>query len=368
MARRRSKGTGSITKLGRSKYLARYQAPSGERPSEVFETVRDAEAWLAKSTGSIRDGTWVSDEKTKLSDWIDEYIETYRPHVAYATQESYKGSINRLWKYCPGLMDTPLCDISTPQIQRSANTLHKHYHSATVKKTLSLVGQSLKRAAKLRMIAVNPVDDITIQESRESHGGAEIKQDDLELLQLHCSAPSKDWRSQVYKDIIGLIMATGMRTEEARGLTANDISTTGVYINRALNSIGGEEPPKTRLSKRHIPLPPELHQMINQRAKISISGYLFESARGQPLNHRNILRHFKDVLPNHALHDLRHTWISRAIRNGANIKAISTLTGDSIQTLLKTYTHVTEDDLETAMSKAVHKPMISQYDDIPAES
>ena len=44
-----------------------------------------------------------------------------------------------------------------------------------------------------------------------------------------------------------------------------------------------------------------------------------------------------------SIHDLRHTYATKLLSNGVDIKTVSALLGDSIQTVLNTYVHFSDD-------------------------
>ena len=51
----------------------------------------------------------------------------------------------------------------------------------------------------------------------------------------------------------------------------------------------------------------------------------------------------KSFLPNNSIHDLRHTYATKLLSNGVDIKTVSALLGDSLPTVLKIYVHYSDD-------------------------
>ena len=51
----------------------------------------------------------------------------------------------------------------------------------------------------------------------------------------------------------------------------------------------------------------------------------------------------KSFLPDNSIHDLRHTYATKLLANGVDIKTVSALLGDSLPTVLKTYVHFSDD-------------------------
>ena len=61
---------------------------------------------------------------------------------------------------------------------------------------------------------------------------------------------------------------------------------------------------------------------------------------------------FKQVCPNHKLHDLRHTFITRCAESGIHINVTQTLFGNkTVNTTLAIYTHTSLDFARTEFEK-----------------
>ncbi len=99
---------------------------------------------------------------------------------------------------------------------------------------------------------------------------------------------------------------------------------------------------------------------MRRRAEASLSGFIFETSTGQVLGHRNIARHLALHLPGTAPHMLRHTYMTNAVKRGVNLKALSELTGDSIETILKVYVHTDDSDLMAAALAAVSAAAVTE--------
>jgi integrase len=84
---------------------------------------------------------------------------------------------------------------------------------------------------------------------------------------------------------------------------------------------------------------------------IYYSEYIFATREGTPVE-GNALIHLMKLHSQHSVHDLRHTYCTRAARAGINPKVLQTITGHKkIETLLSIYTHVTENDKMEAVER-----------------
>lgn len=152
-----------------------------------------------------------------------------------------------------------------------------------------------------------------------------------------------------------LCLYTGMRLGELCGLRWEDfnIKRKSIYIRRTIQRIGAKgekscfliDTPKTDNSAREIPFPPLLQNIItSQYKKQSKENYVASGCCDfvQPRTYQNRLKaYFKQCgLPKYHFHTLRHTFASRAVELGFDVKSLSEILGHaSIKTTLELYTH-----------------------------
>jgi integrase len=145
---------------------------------------------------------------------------------------------------------------------------------------------------------------------------------------------------------------TGARRGELLGLEWADIDWTRnrVWIRRSIG-LRGAKRPKSRRSVRAIALTPtlaaELEALWKESRFKGDDDPVFASERGTPLDGRNMIRTVfepalrRSGLPRMRFHDLRHTFASLLIEQGAHVKYISEQLGHaSVQTTLDRYGHL----------------------------
>lgn len=124
-------------------------------------------------------------------------------------------------------------------------------------------------------------------------------------------------------------LLTGCRRSEALGVCWNDIDLSKNKIH-----IRGT---KTEGSDRYIPIFPELKVLLE---RIEYKGDL-------RLFHHNkyyVTSKFKEFMPNHKLHDLRHTFATRCLENGVSMKCIQVWLGHTrLDTTAMIYSHLLPD-------------------------
>lgn len=187
-----------------------------------------------------------------------------------------------------------------------------------------------------------------------------------------------------------------MTKAEVCGLTKDDIDMKKgvVHVRKQLGyrNIGDGyqyywQPLKTAAGHRDIPLTPaakkalimekELDFALGRRAKeqevAGRSGIVFINNRGMALNSYSIDGTIKriisvynqreskeaetenrepELLPHISVHILRHTFCTRSVESGINIKTVQYLMGHSeIATTLNIYTHVNAEQVKSEMKK-----------------
>ena len=137
-----------------------------------------------------------------------------------------------------------------------------------------------------------------------------------------------------YEQLFLFYLYTGCRCSEALSLKWSDIDFFGRTI-----MIRGT---KTALSTRKIPLTEKLEELLQkQKNTIQKSSHdfcLFEYSR------EIVSRTFKKLCPEHHLHDLRHTFITRCAESGINVSVCQQIVGHATADMtLNIYTHVLDD-------------------------
>ncbi len=114
--------------------------------------------------------------------------------------------------------------------------------------------------------------------------------------------------------------------------------------------------PKTTSSERTIPLPKQLIQMLREIKKNSHSIYVISSGV-KPISIRSYQRTFANILqkiaiPHRGFHSLRHTFATRALECGMDVKTLSEILGHKSPTVtLNRYAHSLMEHKKEMMNK-----------------
>jgi integrase len=120
-------------------------------------------------------------------------------------------------------------------------------------------------------------------------------------------------RKRKYKLMFALLAGTGLRIGEALALRASDLGPDCrvLHVRRSLWR-GQEQEPKTSNAVRIVDIPEVLARELRDYVA-GVSGYLFATMRGKPLQQRNVLRVLHGVKPIgfHAFRRFRLTWLRK---------------------------------------------------------
>lgn len=174
------------------------------------------------------------------------------------------------------------------------------------------------------------------------------------------------------KRAIGIILCfyTGIRLGELCGLKWKDIDMeTGTLtvkrtVSRVRNFEEGEEKtvlfvgsPKSRKSLRKIPLPGFLLSMLKEGSRQAEEDFYILSGGQTPYDPRRFQKLYKRILKKASVtdrkfHAIRHTFATRALELGVDIKTISELLGhSSVSITLNVYAHSLMEQKKAAIDK-----------------
>lgn len=170
---------------------------------------------------------------------------------------------------------------------------------------------------------------------------------------------------------IVLCLYTGIRLGELCALTWKDIDwESGMMsitktVSRTKNFSQGEKKtelvvgtPKSRNSMRKIPIPEFLLKLIEKRKLCDENDNVYIlTGKNAPLDPRNFQKLYKKLLtethlPNRKFHAIRHTFATRGLELGVDIKTLSEILGHSnVSITLNIYTHSLIEQKKAAIEK-----------------
>jgi integrase len=389
MAKKRGNGEGSITKRKDGSWMGRVtigRKSDGnlDRKCVYGRTRAEVSEKITKLLNEVNSGTYIEPTKMTTGEWLDiwfmEYVlTTKRP----STSKGYDDIIKLHLK--PTVGNIPLKDLSPVHLQSAYNEKlkDKKLEDGTIKKGLSartiehinvMLGTALNQAIKCGYTTKN-VSKLVAKPKVEQ---AEIQYLSLEEQRKLLSILNTHRLGFAYE----FDMATGLRQSELLGIRWKDFNeekgsiTIRHTIMRQRNYDDDESKtkivkgkPKTKKGIREIPLAPsilkklKMHRENQEKYKLEYeavwkdSGLIFTSEIGTNIEPRRLLDTYHKLLAKlglkkRGIHTLRHTFATRAIENGMDVKTLSEILGhEDVSTTLNLYVHSSDEVKKESMNK-----------------
>lgn len=302
-----------------------------------------AEAMSDTAKKLLIDKIGVTTDRDLLDLTLGEFIGIYAldKHLAYTTETSYRADIKSLQN---GLYNKKITDITFADLRHALNGNTRKDTSKN--KTVTVLKTLFHAAQKTyKIIAVNPAEDLHRITIRSSDSLNVLTDFELKALLVRAR---KELQFANYLQI-AICAKTGVRVSEMLGLTTDciDLEHREITINKQWGvkrpnsrASSGFVPCKTYRSNRTIPIPRSLADDIVLHLQISCANI------DKRLFTRQSSGHLSDIVrayAGHGIHCLRHTYATRLLSAGTDIKTVAALLGDSVETVLKTYISYTED-------------------------
>ena len=303
----------------------------------------------------------------KYKDWLEVWLKNYiKPTAKRRTYERYSQVVEL--HIIDKLGDEELDDITPLKLQRFVTELMNNGNLLTgkglsansVNGIITVIQSSLKLAYTLGETKRYVADRIKRPKLREKFVTCFSLPEQKKIEQ----AVLTDKRSKMFGVV--LCLYTGLRIGELLSLKWGDIDFTKGTIMVTKTCHDGkdengklcriEDTPKTISSRREIPLPKRIIQLLREHKKISDSDYII-SSEGKPLYIRSYQRSFdlllKELHIEHkGFHSLRHTFATRAIECGMDVKTLSEILGHKNPTItLNRYAHSMMDHKKEMMNR-----------------
>ena len=291
----------------------------------------------------------------KLNQWLDTWLNKYaKLSIKQRSYLQYKESIEK--HINPILGDYELTDLSANILQEfviqklETGNLKtgKGLSSNSVIGIVGVLKQALHQALILEIITKDNSSLIKMPSVQEKLVEAFEVEEQNKIVD-YCMSSKKP-------NHFGIVLCfyTGLRIGELLALTWNDIdfdrktmsinkSVFYTKINEKYETV--IDTPKTKHSIRVIPLPKQILDKLKEIKKSSKSKYVLTTRDNKMVNVRTYQRTFERILKKLNInvknfHALRHTFATRAIEMGMDVKTLSEILGhkNPVVTLTR-YTH-----------------------------
>ena len=286
----------------------------------------------------------------KYIDWLIQWLENYiRPSVKVRTYERYRLIVEQHIKDKIGgielnnLSPLVLQSFITELLQRGNCRTGNGLSANSVNAIISVIQSSLKTAHLLGLTKEYTTDKLKRPKLKEKPVECFTLAEQKQIEQ----AIRNGKKDKLYG--ILLCLYSGLRIGELIALQWSDIDFAKGILTVSKSCHDGKtgltmDEPKTATSRRVIPLPKQLLPILKSIKKKSDSPFMV-SANGKPVSVRSYQRSFELLLkrlniPHKGFHSLRHTFATRALECGMDVKTLSEILGHKNPTVtLNRYAH-----------------------------
>lgn len=246
-------------------------------------------------------------------------------------------------------------------------------HAVVVEEVRCALQAALKQAEKNRLIPRSPAQDAKLPQMMQKEIAFLTLDEQKQLLPYLPDTTTGR--------ALNFILSTGLRTSELCGLRWMDVDADCFHVRQTAQYVSRKgdgqrlsiSPPKSKASRRSIPLLANTKTLVEEQRKAQISArlalgdvwqgpnagspecFVFASEMGTALDRTNVARTLRAALSKAGMksrgpHALRHSFATNCVRAGMDIRTLSELLGHSdVALTLRLYVHSDMDTKRKSM-------------------
>ncbi len=335
---------------------------------------QDLEARVQEKIRELENSSYKNNKNITLNEYFKEYVEVKRGSVKASTLNN---TISKMKKNLKVLGDYKVCEIEKRQVLDLQHKLLVNNNGSklaivSVNAAISLLKSVMQAAVEDEVIEKNPCDNIKMLRDDKKIPARETKHraltEEETRLFLEAASAANSFQINLYK----FLFNCGCRIGEASVLVWNDIdyNKNVIHINKTKTRTPegkvGIGSPKTKTSKRDIPLTPALKKILNDQKELQgrVLGFqtlegnarIFQTIRGNVLEvskvNCDIMKHCKKAgIEYFSVHATRDTFATRAIEQGMKPNTLKEILGHSTLAMtMDLYAHVMDDTKQKEMN------------------
>lgn len=341
----------------RDLWEARYVGSDGRRHSVYAKTRREAQERLRRALSAVDNGIRPVGGRLTVAAFLDDWLATsVHQRCRSTTAASYEDTVRRY--IVPAIGHRPLAKLEPEEVGRmlAGLTARGTLSPTTVRYAYAVLrialGRALKQGKVLRNVA-------TLLDPP-----AKVRREPKPLSRAQLAVLLSGIRGDRLEALYVAACGTGLRQGELLGLRWQDVDlergelAVRHTLQRGTRSLAE---PKTERSRRTLRLPRQVTAALaehrSRQAIVPLAGLIFTTARGTPLDSRNVTRYLQRHLarlglPRQRFHDLRHAFATLMIESGEDLGTVSRILGHAdFATTADVYAHLTPAMLDRAAER-----------------
>ncbi|HJY87997.1 MAG TPA: site-specific integrase [Candidatus Acidoferrales bacterium] len=304
--------------------------------------------------------------KAYLTDWLKTYAQVHcKPSTAAGYQQDCVKHV------FPAIGDRPLHEVSRAHVKRLIATWWSHgLKKRTIHNILTPLKEAYQHAIDDGLLTVNPVSNMG--RALRSRDSADAHIDPLTAEEVRTVLQQAKQTAPLLYPLFLCAVRTGMRQGELLGLQWGDIDFHGQFIEVRRAIVRRQETTTKTHKIRRVDMSPQLANALSVLRETReceaamhdrpLAPWIFLGPTERRVSNELVRNAFRTCLTAAGLrlvrfHDLRHTFASLLIQQGANVKYIQQQLGHgSISITLDIYSHLFHGD---------HRHHVHQLDDPP---
>lgn len=256
-----------------------------------------------------------------LDNMLEDFFAYATKHLAPKTVKCYISARERVRMHFPDFLSKPYDEVRTIDIQRLLDGLERTYAKSTLNHIRAALSSAYKWSILMGKSSCNPAHGVALPKyAAVKVVHAFTADEEARILEASIGDP--------LGHIVQFYLITGLRLSELTNLRWRDWDTKGNYI--------FIRDSKTAAGVRKVPLIPEatliLYRLKCRKNSVNFDDFIFLNTRGNQLTEYSLRRTVQRIskasgVPELTIHRFRHTFATRMVENGAEIKALSLIIG-----------------------------------------
>ncbi|MGI8776648.1 MAG: tyrosine-type recombinase/integrase [Acidimicrobiales bacterium] len=331
------------------RWEVRYRDPAGKQRARLFERKVDAERFAATTAADLLRGTYVDPAGGRCM--FGDYARTWAESQVHRATTSAQVESNLRNHILPTFAARPLAAVRPSEVQSWVKGRTEVLAPSTVEVIYRYVAAIFASAVDDRLIVVTPCKGVKLPK---------VEAPEVVPLATEAVEALIDAMPERYRAAVVLAAGTGLRQGEVFGLTTDhlDFLRRSLRVDQQLVLLPRRPPylapPKTKASRRTIPLPDVVLEELAAHLAVFPVGegdsLVFTNDKGEGIRRNRFSESVwvpavaRAGVPGAHFHDLRHYYASLLIRHGESVKVVQARLGHaSASETLDTYSHLWPD-------------------------